>query len=95
MPKSGKPKGGYRPGAGRKPGAINRKTQEIALRACDEGLTPVEYLLAVMRDESNEQAVRIDAAKAAAPYCHPRLQAVEHSGKDGGAIPINIQVEFV
>lgn len=27
-----------------------------------------------------------EAAKDAAPYIHPRLAAIEHSGKDGGAI---------
>jgi len=30
---------------------------------------------------------RIDAAKAAAPYHAPKLQATRHSGPDGGAIP--------
>jgi hypothetical protein len=40
------------------------------------GITPVEYLLEIVRDENQDQAVRIDAAKAAAPYCHPRINAV-------------------
>jgi len=30
-----------------------------------------------MRNEGNEQAARIDAAKAAARYVHPALSAVE------------------
>ena len=47
------------------------------------GLAPLDYLLAVMRDESNPTQVRLDAAKAAAPYVHPRLAAIEHRGKGG------------
>ena len=36
-----------------------------------------------------------DAAKAAAPYCHPRLQAIEHAGPEGDGVPQNITVKFV
>lgn len=42
-----------------------------------EGLTPLEYLLDVMRNESEDAAVRRDAAKAAAPYMHPRLASTD------------------
>ena len=45
-----------------------------------QGLTPLDYLLSVMRDEALERDARVDAAKAAAPYVHARLAAVEHSG---------------
>lgn len=40
------------------------------------GATPLDYMLQVMRDESVEPAKRLDAAKAAAPYVHPRLASV-------------------
>lgn len=69
-------RGGQREGAGRKPGAANRRTREIADKALVAGLTPLEYLLALVRDETQPQSVRLDAAKAAAPYMHPRLSAV-------------------
>ena len=42
-----------------------------------EGITPLEFLLAVMRDPKAPPAARTDAAKAAAPYVHPRLSAIE------------------
>lgn len=73
--------GGARPGAGRKPGALNKATkqQRDAIKA--SGLTPLEYLLSVMRDEGTDKRERIDAAKAAAPYCHPRLANVEMNAK--------------
>ena len=73
-------RGGARPGAGRKQGAITKKTREIANKASSEGVTPLEFMLQVMRDEDAERAERLDMAKAAAPYIHPRLAAVEHSG---------------
>jgi len=40
------------------------------------GPTPLDYMLQVMRDEGLEPAKRLDAAKAAAPYVHPRLASV-------------------
>jgi hypothetical protein len=44
-----------------------------------DNATPLEYLVSVYTDESNPLNVRLDAAKAAAPYVHPRLSAVEVS----------------
>ena len=54
-----------------------RKTREIAERAIAEGLTPLQYMLAVMRDEKADILRRDEMAMAAAPYVHPRLQAIE------------------
>jgi hypothetical protein len=73
-------RGGKRPGAGRKPGALNKRTQEIAAAATAEGMTPLEFLLNTMRDPTKEYAQRLTAARDAAPYVHPRLASVEHSG---------------
>jgi hypothetical protein len=89
-------RGGARKGAGRKPGAATQRTRVIADRAMAEGITPLEYMLQVMRTEPSPdmdardmlQAItmRFEAAKAAAPYIHPRLAAIEHSGPNGGPI---------
>lgn len=85
-------RGGKRPGSGRKKGSATKKTREIADRAAEEGLTPLEYMLNVMRRttvhedpkvEIAREALAFEAAKAAAPYMHPRLAAVEHTGADG------------
>lgn len=79
---------------GRKRGTPNKATEAEAKKAkaiADSGMTPLEYLLKVMRDESVPQNERVDAAKAAAPYVHPKLANIEHSGKGaGGAIQIII-----
>lgn len=69
--------GGSREGAGRKVGAAALRTREIADKAAGEGLTPLEFMLQIMRDEGSERSERLDMAKAAAPYIHPRLSSVE------------------
>lgn len=76
------PRGGERPGAGRPAGSKNKKTRETATAAAAAGLSPVEYLLSVMRNRRKPEAQRMEAAKAAAPYCHPRLQALTIDMKD-------------
>jgi hypothetical protein len=83
-------RGGKREGAGRKTGSLTRRTREVAEGAIGEGQTPLEYMLGVMRDPTKEHALRADMAKAAAPYVHPRLAAIEHTGKDGGALTVEI-----
>lgn len=77
-------RGGSRPGAGRKKGQVSQQTElrkQIAEKALSEGITPLEFMLSVLRDEGQEQSARFQAAKEAAPYIHPRLAAVEHSGE--------------
>jgi hypothetical protein len=70
-------RGGIRPGAGRKAGTPNKASAERQKAIEESGLTPLEFLLSVMRGKENAQADRIDAAKAAARYVHPALSAVE------------------
>ena len=38
---------------------------------------PRDFLLRVMRDETQEISLRMAAAKAAAPYCHATLASVD------------------
>ena len=71
------PRGGRRLGAGRKPGSLTRRTREIAEQAAEDGITPLEYMLAVMRDPNEPPERQDDMAKAAAPYVHPELAATE------------------
>lgn len=42
-------RGGRRAGSGRKPGTANVKTREIADKAIEEGVTPLEVMLKAMR----------------------------------------------
>jgi hypothetical protein len=68
--------GGRRPGAGRPRGSRNRRTRET-IAAVEQGLTPLAYLTSVYRDESIDIRCRLEAAKAAAPYVHPKLSQIE------------------
>lgn len=73
-------RGGKRPGAGRKPGAITKRTQEATAAILSSGLTPLDYMLGILRNEEANAEDRFEAAKAAAPYVHPKLAAIDHSG---------------
>jgi hypothetical protein len=78
------PRGGKRLGAGRPKGSKNKRTLMLeagSRQAAVGGFSPLAYLLQIMRDKTLDKAIRLDAAKAAAPYCHPRLSAT-HSTKD-------------
>jgi hypothetical protein len=77
------PRGGSRIGAGRKSGGANKRTREVADKVAVSGLTPLEFMIAVMIDERNDLGIRMDAAKNAARYVHPSLTAITHSGKIG------------
>ena len=66
-------KGGYRPGAGRPKGAKNKsKMADIKADTPLEILSPLEFLLQVMRDDNQDTNTRLRAASLAAPYLHPR-----------------------
>lgn len=62
---------------GRIKGTPNRKTAEQAALIAETGATPLEYLVSVFRNGEVAMAQRVEAAKAAAPYVHPRLSAVD------------------
>jgi hypothetical protein len=49
----------------------------------------LDYLLGIMRDDDQDARWRLDAAKAAAPYCRARLSVTEVSGPSGG--PVSVQ----
>jgi hypothetical protein len=70
-------KGGAMPGAGRPRGSRNKRTLELQERIAATGLTPLDYMLSVLRDETNDVATRLEAAKAAAPFVHARLNAID------------------
>ena len=73
---------------GRKRGTPNKAPARKAAEIAESGLTPLEYLLQVLRDERKATDERLEAARSAAPYAHPRLSAVQLTGKDGDAIEV-------
>ncbi len=76
------PRGGHRPGAGRKAGSRNRATLERELRAqqglaaaLNGGPLPLVIMLCRMNGDRSITEEMFAAAVAAAPYIHPRLQS--------------------
>lgn len=83
---------GSKPGerrGGRKKGTPNRasKVREEIIAA--QGITPLEYMLSVLRDRNADPAARMDAAKGAAPYVHPRLANI--TGSVDGTVIVEIR----
>jgi hypothetical protein len=85
-----KGRGGKRLGAGRKPTAIEAANQRARFERPEQAETykaietPLDYMLAVMRDPMADFKRRDDMARAAAPYCHARFASKE-IGKKGQA----------
>jgi hypothetical protein len=88
-------RGGKRAGSGRPKGSETKKRAEVALRATEAGLTPLEYMLGIVRDVTADAMTRLDAAKSAAPYCHPRLANVQVSGDPDNPLQAINTVEHV
>ena len=116
-------RGGARKNAGRKPGSASKKTRDVANKAAESGLTPLEVMLDNMTfahteahrvlgnlvqvgaeipdafDQYKEllrfRGMAQECAKDAAPYIHPKLSAVELTGKDGGGIEVVGRIELV
>lgn len=85
---------GRKTGGGSRKGKPNKRTvakAALADRLQRKGITPLEYMLKVMRSRSKNvtDERRDDMAKAAAPYMHPRLNAIQHTGKDGEPIRVS------
>ena len=81
-------RGGKRPGAGRKLGSPNRRTKEVAAKALEDGVTPIEVMLACMREafDAGDSNRAVEYAKAAAPYCHPRLANAPQDVQQGDVV---------
>lgn len=67
--------GGTRNGAGRKKGIPNKKTQELQEKVASEGITPLDFMLDIMRNEDEDPFRRYQAARDSAPFIHPKLAA--------------------
>jgi hypothetical protein len=58
-------------------------------KALEGAMMPLDNLLGIMRDNDQDSRSRLDAAKAAAPYCHARLSSTELSGPNGSAVQVH------
>ena len=74
---------------------MNKSYELARLRAAESGELPLDYMLRLMRSPRTPFLVRIDLAKAAAPYLHGRLQAVTHSGDPNSPLETVTRIERV
>src|SRR5262245_53584766 len=80
---------------GRRKGSRNKITVARESEIASSGLTPLDYMLTVLRNPNEDPGRRLDAAKSAAPYCHHRLTSIDHSfdrtrNPDGGEVVIEV-----
>lgn len=88
---------------GRQKGTPNKRNAKATAIAKAGGLMPLDFLLAMMRARPDPKkdlkeyvaaaTLRFEAAKAAAPYCHPRLANVELGNKDGKPLLVALASE--
>jgi len=83
---------------GRQRGTPNKKTLEMKrvvadaqAKAIADGITPLEYMLAVMRDDHADRARRDWAAAAAANYVHPKLASTQIGGDKDDPLTIVVR----
>lgn len=89
---------GRKPGTprtgGRKKGTPNKFNARLRAELIGRDISPLEYMLEVMRDPTADKERRDRMAIAAAPYCHPRLQTMTVTGADGGALKTETKVDL-
>jgi hypothetical protein len=81
--------------AGRPKGSKDKAPRKTAAAkqaqaAASEGITPLDYMLKVLRDDNADSERRDRMAAQAAPYIHPRLASTEVKGEGGGPLKIEI-----
>jgi len=92
---------------GRPKGARNKRTKEIiqlgqATAAAIENAIPNAFigdahalLMTIYKNPTFDMAVRLDAAKAAAPYEKPKLASTEFKGDPDKPVQNSLTIKFV
>ena len=88
--------------AGRAKGCRNKRAREIEEQGRAKGMTPLQVMQGTVEHlmlrsarvkEPLKSELRVRAAEIAAkiaPYIHPRLASVEHTGKHGGPMEMSV-----
>src|ERR1700757_3866137 len=96
MPRGSKP--GERRG-GRQKGTPNKSTAlkkaALSAAAADPTMTPLQFLLGIMRDPKAPTELRVQVARTAAPLVHGKLRAGSGEGGAGTASAAGGQDGFV
>lgn len=72
-------RGGVRPGAGRTTELLNQRQMTAIEKVAQQfpDWSPLLHFATIANDETLDPSIRLEAAKAAAPFVHPRLKPVE------------------
>lgn len=67
---------------------LRQRSSEIAEKLINDGISPLEIIMAAARDayDRNDMEFAAECASKAAPFLHPRLANVEVTGADGAQI---------
>jgi hypothetical protein len=77
------PRGGKRPGAGRKPGAVSKQKRELAALAKEHASDALQVLITIAKKGESE-AARVSAANSILDRGYGKApQAMKHSGSIG------------
>ena len=78
--------------AGKPRGTLNKDTRAIMEAAEATGRAPLAIMLEAMHKawDSGDIESATKYAALAAPYCHPRLQSVEHAGKPEKPVKLEV-----
>jgi len=76
---------GRKKNGGRKAGVGNKKTLATKALFEKQGVDPLQFMINIMQDETADMAIRLDAAKHAAPYVHSKLTStvIRGAGENG------------
>lgn len=84
--------GGEKNKGGRPVGAATRRAMEVLDKVLNDGKqTPLEFMLETMRDKKMPMAIRMDAAKSAGTYMHPRFNPLRNMDGDDDNSIVNMQ----
>jgi len=89
---------GSKPGerrGGRAKGVPNKASAAREAAVAASGLTPLDYMLNILRDETIDVARRDWAADKAAPYIHPKLAATTLTGDPDNPVVVSITRRIV
>lgn len=71
---------GRKTGGGSRKGKRNKRTLAQIDAGTLDGISPLDYLLGIMRGTIKKDAAKLSAAIAAAPYVHSKLATIKHQG---------------
>jgi hypothetical protein len=84
--------------SGRQKGTRNRATAEARAAAALSGVLPLDYMLTIMRDPAADHSRRGAMAMAAAPYLHPKVNAIDAKSpavEEASPERTSVEVRFV